>query len=316
MKRIYQHECASCGEHSFEYHEGSHKDTEYIWVCDDCGVQMKLRFSDEGRQVEQTPTGRRCERTLALLRVRGNPTFMFIYQGCAWDGDMSGSEYFYQEHTCPTNLVRCEEIIASGEEDPHGIFELVEEHLITGDNARPREEVLEHLKALAIAKTKDMSDLLKAPAAEPSIEDMAKVKERRMRMPLDERVEKFPHPCAVISGAWNGSGGMTPDEYDSSMQNLVGEAKSHKIFSKEIRPVQEGKGALGTMQRRFDSPSIPNIEGAVEAARFHLQAMLDSAYADTEADELTGATLRWLNLPSEDNPICENGFFTLILEKP
>ena len=108
---------------------------------------------------------------------------------------------------------------------------------------------------------------------------------------------------------------MTPDEYDSSMQNLIEEAKSHKIFSKAVRPAQEGKGALGTMQRRFDSPSIPNIEGGVESARSHLQAMLDSAYADTEADDLTGATLRWLNLPSGDNPICENGFFTLILEK-
>lgn len=104
------------------------------------------------------------------------------------------------------------------------------------------------------------------------------------------------------------------NEYDNSMQSLVEEAKSHRIFSKAVRPVQEGKDALG-MQRRFDSPSISNIEGAVEAARFHLQAMLDHAYADTEADDLTGATLRWLNLPSVKNPICENGFFTLILEK-
>jgi hypothetical protein len=114
---------------------------------------MGLRFFDGGQQVEQTPTGKRCERTLALLQMRDNPSFMIIYEGCAWDGDMSGNEYLY-EHTCPTNLMRCVEIIADGRADPHGVFEIVEEHLITGPSARPREKVIEELTALAVEKTR------------------------------------------------------------------------------------------------------------------------------------------------------------------
>jgi len=154
MKQIFKHKCADCGEYSFEYQEGSHTETTYQWVCDNCGIQMGLRFYDGGKQVEQTPTGKRCERTIALLRMRDNPSFMFIYEGCAWNGDMSGHEYYYHEHTCPTNLMRCVEIIAAGETDPHGIFEIVEEHLITGAKARPRKEVIEELTALAVEKTR------------------------------------------------------------------------------------------------------------------------------------------------------------------
>jgi hypothetical protein len=153
MKRIYNHKCAACGEDSFDYHEASHVETTYQWVCNSCGIQMGLRFFDGGQQVEQTPTGKRCERTLALLQMRDNPSFMLIYEGCAWDGDMSGHEYFY-EHTCPTNLMRCVETIADGRADPHGVFEIVEEHLITGPSARPREKVIEELTALAVEKTR------------------------------------------------------------------------------------------------------------------------------------------------------------------
>lgn len=158
MKRIFSHKCSSCGEYVFEYNEVSHTEMTYKWACNNCGIEMGLRFSDGGQQVEQTPTGKRCERTLALLRMRNNPAFMFIYNGVAWDGDLSNREYFYEEHTCPTNLMRCVEIIAAGESDPHGIFEIVEEHLITGPNAEPREEVLEQLKASALEKTRMAND--------------------------------------------------------------------------------------------------------------------------------------------------------------
>jgi hypothetical protein len=165
MKRIYQHKCSACGEYSFAFHEGSNTETTYQWVCDNCGIQMNLRFFDGGQQVEQTPTGKRCERTLALLRMRDNPGFMFILKGCAWDGDLSGNKYYYEDHTCPSNSMRaCEEVIAGGDADPHGIFEIVEEHLVTGANARPREEVLEKLTASALEKRVSLTPQAEAPA--------------------------------------------------------------------------------------------------------------------------------------------------------
>lgn len=115
---------------------------------------MRLRFFDRGQQVEQNPTGNRSERTLALLRIRNNPRFMFIHEGCALNGDMTSHKYYYEEHTCPINLMRCVEIIADGVSDPHGIFEIVEEHIITGPNAKPRSEILLKLQTIAEENTK------------------------------------------------------------------------------------------------------------------------------------------------------------------
>ena len=149
VKTIFKHPCAVCGEHDFAFHDDLHQCTQYQWVCE-CGAEMRLRFFDGGQSVEQTPTGRRCDRTLALLRVRGVPHLMFIYSGCAWDGDLSGhAYYYYNQHTCPSNLMQCEEIIDSGEVDPHGVFEFVAEHFVTGPKGRPKDNVLEELTELA-----------------------------------------------------------------------------------------------------------------------------------------------------------------------
>ena len=94
----------------------------------------------------------RLEKTLALFRIRSAPHIMFIYNGFAVNGSLDNSSY-YHEGTCPTNLMQCEEIIASGEVDPHGIFELVEEHCVTGPTGRARDEVLNELTVLAIQQT-------------------------------------------------------------------------------------------------------------------------------------------------------------------
>ena len=61
-----------------------------------------------------------------------------------------------------------EEVIACGESDPHGIFEIVEEHLITGASARPRKEVIEQLTALAVEKTR----MANVPAQRPPAKDV------------------------------------------------------------------------------------------------------------------------------------------------
>ena len=148
MKRIFTHPCAACGGYAFAYHEGMHSCTTYYWFCSACGVQMALRFFSGGQDVEQTPVGKRSERTLALFRLRCAPQFMFIYEGRSLDSDL-GNEYYYHEGTCPTNLMKCEDIIVDGEVDPHGVFELVTERLTTGPKGRDRQLVLNELTELA-----------------------------------------------------------------------------------------------------------------------------------------------------------------------
>ena len=155
MRTVYKHECRACGELAFDFHEGLHSvETVYYWVCDHCGTQMEIAFADDGRTCEQRPTGRRCENTLALFEVRGFPAMRFVYQGFAWDGDLD-HEYFYNEHTCPTNILRCEEIFIDGEIDPHGAFRLIREVLITGPDAMDRNEAEDMLVELACQESEE-----------------------------------------------------------------------------------------------------------------------------------------------------------------
>jgi len=148
MQTIYSHECKECGHNTFDYYEDLHHcNTEYRWVCNNCGVQMKLKFSNDGKTLDQEPTGKRCERTKVLLKVPDIP-LAFIVDGVTWG---EGSKYFYEEHTCPSNVMRsCDEVIYKGDEDPHGMLELIEEILITGPSKRNEDEVCEELMTKAI----------------------------------------------------------------------------------------------------------------------------------------------------------------------
>ena len=130
-----------------------HEGWDFTRACDECGAESKLKFSDGGRTLEQTPTEKRCEQVLFLLRMRNNPKFMLIDRGIAWDGNLSNSVYYYEEHTCPSNVLNCEEVIADGEIDPHGIFEVVAGIPITGPEAMDEEEAAEKLKAIAVELT-------------------------------------------------------------------------------------------------------------------------------------------------------------------
>lgn len=160
MTTIYRHACQQCGAEEFRFHVGSHKENEaYLWVCDHCGRQTKITFTAGGTVCHQQPIDRWCYRTLALLAFRGDRTFAFIHEGCAWSQHLKDgkpdNEYFYEESTCPVNLFRVEEIYYQGEEDPHGVFDLIEEHIINGPDGRDRDEVMELLRAKAIQITSE-----------------------------------------------------------------------------------------------------------------------------------------------------------------
>jgi hypothetical protein len=64
-----------------------------------------------------------------LLRARtwdGDPLYFVLrtYRyGSNWDE--GAFEYFYNEHTCPTNYLGVEAVIAHGDDDPHGALEFV-----------------------------------------------------------------------------------------------------------------------------------------------------------------------------------------------
>lgn len=69
-------------------------------------------------------------KTLVLLRLfqrDGSPVY-FVVQGLGTLGDGESDlddEYFYDEHTCPTNYIPIEAVMTPEDDDPHGAFEYV-----------------------------------------------------------------------------------------------------------------------------------------------------------------------------------------------
>ena len=53
------------------------------------------------------------------------------------------AQYFYEEHTCPTNWLRIPMISVAGNHDPHGLFEFVDavwmmdEYEVLGESRDP-----------------------------------------------------------------------------------------------------------------------------------------------------------------------------------
>ena len=65
---------------------------------------------------------------LALDRAQGNPVYFVIgvcAELCELDKLQEHLEYYYEEHTCPTNFIRVPMIAVDGDTDPHGIFRFV-----------------------------------------------------------------------------------------------------------------------------------------------------------------------------------------------
>lgn len=160
MITTYTHNCGVCGKPSFSYRDDGSKihncEQEYFWVCDNCGVQVEIKFHDEGRGINQKPTGRRCENTLALLTCVSSDLALIV-DGCHWLDLGGNNQYYFGEGTCPSNTFRaCDEVIYKGEVDPHGIFQYHEEFIVTGPDAINEEDAKMRLidKAISITRGK------------------------------------------------------------------------------------------------------------------------------------------------------------------
>ena len=121
--------CPRCGGGQ---HEISHLEVGCDfgpWYCDEraCGYAFTGVVTTRGADVQMLPN--RIVRTTVTLRA--TRPFTLIVRGMRFEGREQGSEghdeYFYNEHTCPTNLL--DDIVRfideDGDTDPHGIFEYV-----------------------------------------------------------------------------------------------------------------------------------------------------------------------------------------------
>lgn len=65
-----------------------------------------------------------------LLRIRGTKILLVVSHpkydsGRDHEEWLAHQKYYFEEHTCPTNVVPVECIIDGNDHDPHGIFEFV-----------------------------------------------------------------------------------------------------------------------------------------------------------------------------------------------
>lgn len=95
----------------------------------------------------QHPFHSALRKTLVLLKIeaKAGPIY-FVVEGLqSWpleDGQTlaDACEYFYEEHTCPTNFIDVPLISFGGDHDPHGVFEVVDAIWMTTEYAETKDD--------------------------------------------------------------------------------------------------------------------------------------------------------------------------------
>src|SRR5690554_2944620 len=148
--------CPSCGDYEWTvshlFEEAAKRPEGYYsvqWNCDACFTKFAFRIYPDQR-VELSPIGINEDPlipSIVLLRStmvgEGGKPIYAVLSARSFKKSLekekeeplsSGMEYYYNQHTCPTNWLR--EVIAlvqDGEADPHGCFEFL--------GARSRDEI-------------------------------------------------------------------------------------------------------------------------------------------------------------------------------
>jgi hypothetical protein len=106
---------------------------ETTWSCQNCQSEVRIKRVSES-DFETTSTGRKNTPVTVTLQSITEPritlklnTWKYAHsQNDSKEDYESHQQYFYDEHTCPTNWTReIVEIIFQGDHDPHGVFEFV-----------------------------------------------------------------------------------------------------------------------------------------------------------------------------------------------
>ncbi|MRT30868.1 hypothetical protein [Herbaspirillum sp. CAH-3] len=101
------------------------------WYCDTCGGSFRGTKDDVG-QIDLELLDERKVQTLDLLvlQPQAKPVYFVLrgmrFEGPKFDGYPDNKEFFYEEHSCPTNWLRnIQTLIHDDDDDPHGLIEFV-----------------------------------------------------------------------------------------------------------------------------------------------------------------------------------------------
>jgi hypothetical protein len=135
--------CPKCtdGGWTIQYWDRFNIGQNTTWTCEKCGNEVAItRISDT--DFDTVPTGEKRTPVTVTLRSDTKPeiflklnTWKYAHsQNYSQEDYESHQQYFYDEHTCPTNWIReVVEIIVGEDHDPHGIFQfvsIVDGHLV------------------------------------------------------------------------------------------------------------------------------------------------------------------------------------------
>lgn len=103
------------------------------WYCDVCGAGWWVRTQPTGTvHVEPTDPDRRMHRERVVLELTANALraapLRLVLRGRRFTAqvDEDATRYYYEEHTCPTNILHDVQTVHLGDDaDPHGLFALV-----------------------------------------------------------------------------------------------------------------------------------------------------------------------------------------------
>lgn len=98
------------------------------WFCDECGRGVRIT-ARSATDVDIVSDESSMPRTLNLLTIpaRDHPIYLVVHGlRSVSEAPGVGQDYFYGEHTCPTNWTgNIEAIIEDGDDDPHGVATFV-----------------------------------------------------------------------------------------------------------------------------------------------------------------------------------------------
>lgn len=117
--------CPTCGKADKPFNHRPPGTSFGPWYCDHCGQEYSGVANGEHTTVVAGP--RRSLKTLVLLEHRDTPYLFVVVEGSVTvspgdEPNFSSNEFYYNEHTCPTNYLGVQAILDKGEDDPHGIF--------------------------------------------------------------------------------------------------------------------------------------------------------------------------------------------------
>lgn len=121
--------CPGCniGESSIQHLLDDSKRTHFDgeWYCDRCGCSYKFTI-DGGKVFAEVNPAKWKKPALTLLKLVPKNTVYAVVEDAIYDyaPDGGNKRYYYEEHTCPTNVLPNIEYLLDGDNtDPHGIWQ-------------------------------------------------------------------------------------------------------------------------------------------------------------------------------------------------